>query len=484
MGMIDRLRALVTPVPVERSIVWPPALPGQDNYLPWVNYGGSQYGLGPLLQQTLQGTREEVGRDFEGLTTGAYQGNGVVFTCLNARMALFKQARFMYRQLRSGTPGDLFSTPDLDILREPWANGTTSDLLARMIQDADLGGNSFKVRRPGRILRLRPDWTVIIHGSANDADVGMWDPEAELLGYAYQPGGPAGRKPWVFYQPSEVAHFAPIPDPLAPARGMSWLTPLVREIEADSAMTAHKLAYMRNGATPNLVVTGVPAPTPEKFRQWVDELGSKHDGIRNAYKTMYLTAGVTATVVGNDLAQVDFKVTQGAGETRIAAAAGVPPIVAGLSEGLQGSSLNAGNFQAAMRRFADLTGRSLWEDAAGALGTIVARKPGAELWYDDRYIPALKDDIKDAAEVQQLQAAAIRQYVDAGFEPDSVVDAVNAGDLKRLKHSGLYSVQLQPAKPEQPPAPVAPEPARGLFELLEAAERRALLPGPDTQETP
>ena len=59
------------------------------------------------------------------------------------------------------------------------------------------------------------------------------------------------------------------------------------------------------------------------------------------------------------------------------------------------------------------------------------------------------------AEVQVKQAQAIRQYVDAGFEPDSVVDAVNAGDLKRLKHSGLYSVQLQLPVPEQP----KPEPA-------------------------
>jgi hypothetical protein len=170
--------------------------------------------------------------------------------------------------------------------------------------------------------------------------------------------------------------------------------------------------------------------------------------------------------------------------------------VVGISEGLQGSSLNAGNFAASMRRFADLTMRPLWRNIAGSLAQIVPVPGDAELWYDDRDIPALKDDIKSAAEVQQLQAQAIRQYVDAGFEPDSVVDAISAGDIKRLKHSGLYSVQLQLPVPDQPkPEPAAipeallpfvkaepaaedeeePAPKRDavLLQLLDGIERRA-----------
>jgi hypothetical protein len=156
---------------------------------------------------------------------------------------------------------------------------------------------------------------------------------------------------------------------------------------------------------------------------------------------------------------MDFKVVQGAGESRMAAAAGVPPVVVGFSEGLAGSSLNAGNFGQAMRRFADLTVRPWWADAFASLATIMPPPAGSELFYDDADIPALKDDIKDAAEVQSLNAAAIRQLIDAGFNPESVVDAVNAGDLKRLTHSGLYSVQLQPPMPDGPPP--SEQPAQG-----------------------
>jgi hypothetical protein len=61
--------------------------------------------------------------------------------------------------------------------------------------------------------------------------------------------------------------------------------------------------------------------------------------------------------------QIDFKVTQGHGETRIAAAAGVPPIIVGLSEGLEAATYS--NYGQARRRFADVTMRPLWRERGG-----------------------------------------------------------------------------------------------------------------------
>jgi hypothetical protein len=113
---------------------------------------------------------------------------------------------------------------------------------------------------------------------------------------------------------------------------MSWLTPIVREIMADKAMTDHKLAFMENAATPNMVVK-LDVQDLDKFTKWMQQFKEDHEGARNAYRTVFLGAGADVTVVGADLKQIDFKVTQGAGETRIAAAAGVPPVIVGLSEG-------------------------------------------------------------------------------------------------------------------------------------------------------
>ena len=414
-----------------------------EEWASYFTFQGSQYPF--TLNQTLVGGRDEpIGRDFAGLVAGAYKQNGVVFACISVRMLLFSEARFQFRQLRSGRPGDLFGAESLLPLERPWPGGTTGDLLSRAELDVSLAGNSFTVRRPGgRLKRLRPDWVTIVLGSESDADVGAGDVDAEVLGYVYEPGGPgSGREPQAFLR-EEVAHYAPYPDPTASFRGMSWLTPIVREIQADGAATNHKLSFFENGATPNMIVKFDPQVKKEQFDAAVEKIRAGHEGSGNAYRTMFLGGGADATVVGANMEQMDFKNTQGAGETRIAAAAGVPPVIVGLSEGLQAATYS--NYSQARRRFADGTMRPLWRNIAGSLSTIIDVPSGAELWYDDRDIPFLQEDLQDAAEIQQKHAVAIKQLVDAGFEQASVVDAVTSGDLRRLKHTGLFSVQLQPA---------------------------------------
>src|ERR1019366_7682814 len=98
---------------------------------------------------------------------------------------------------------------------------------------------------------------------------------------------------------------------------------------------------------------------------------------------------------------------QSAGETRIAAAAGVPPSIVGLSEALQGSTLNTGNYAAARRRFSDGTIRPLWRSAAGALSTLLPVPKGSRMWFDPRDVAFLQEDVIDTANIRQLDATAI-----------------------------------------------------------------------------
>jgi phage portal protein BeeE len=411
----------------------------------WMAFNGLGY---PLIQQSMAPAPEErLEGSFMSAVQQVYKQNGVVFACIAARMLIFSEARFQWQQLRGGRPGDLFGTAELGVLETPWPNATTGDLLSRMLLDADMAGNFFGTirppRRPGeprRIKRLRPDWTTIIAGSETGDEL-----DAELIGYAYQPGGPASGNDPIPLLPELVAHFAPYPDPMAHYRGMSWLTPVLREITADNASTNHKLRFFENGATPNLVVTlGDSRLTPESFQVWVDKMEASHSGVVNAYRTLYLASGADAKVVGSSFKDIDYKAVQGAGETRIAAAARVPPVIVGLSEGLDAATYS--NYAQAKRAFADGTIRPLWRNAAGSLQTILGQQGGARLWYDDRDIPFLQEDRKDAAEIQAQQAQTIRTLTDAGYDPDTVVDAVLAEDFSRLKgaHQGLFSVQLQP----------------------------------------
>jgi hypothetical protein len=182
------------------------------------------------------------------------------------------------RHRRSGAPG------------EPWPGATTGDLLSRAITDVDLGGNFYATRRGGELKRLRPDWVTIISGSRTDSEI-----DTELIGYLYHPGGPyAGQNP-VKLLPEQVAHFAPIPDPVARWRGMSWLTPVLEEILGDSSATRHKRTFFDNGAKLGYVVTLDPEGklNPDQFKKWVSTFKTGHEGALNAYKTLFLSAART-----------------------------------------------------------------------------------------------------------------------------------------------------------------------------------------------
>jgi hypothetical protein len=415
-------------------------------------YNGSQY--------TVVGqSQEDIAPNYSGIAQLAYKTDPVVFACVTVRQLLLSEARFAFRERRNGRPGNLFTTADLVPLEEPWPGATTGDLIARMELDASLAGNWFGTNRYGGVRTLRPDWVTLIVGSNESSDVAIGDPEAEVVGYVYHPGGRGGGRDPVAFLPEEVAHYAPHPDPIAHFRGMSWITSVIREVMADKAATDHKLSFFENAATPNLHVS-VDVPDLDSYEAFVEKFREKHESVANAYKTLFTTKAVEVHPVGSNLQQMDFKVTQGAGETRIAAAARTPPVLVGLSEGLQGSSLNAGNFEASMRSFTDMFARPEWRNMAGSLARIMVVPPGAELWYDDRDIPALKEDIRKAGERMQADSTAISTFVMAGFDPASAVDAVGSGDLSRLKPiPGFTSVQLQPGGPNGNGA--APAPANG-----------------------
>ena len=413
-----------------------------DDYAQMVAEWGLQAGGAPFTQTMDGQTTEPVPNSFVGYVQKAYKANAVAFACHLTRLMLFSQIRFAYRSRNrdNGRPGDLFYTSSLELLERPWPNATTGDLAARMLQDSDFAGNSYLTVRDGEVHRLRPDYVSIVLGSESepeDPDVAL---DSRVLGYWY---APPGRTRPVMLLPETVAHFAPLPDPEANYRGMSWITPVLRELRADGSATQHKLKFFENAATPNIIIKH-QTPDLAKVKQFADWFRQEQEGSFNAYRTLHLTAGSDPEVVGKDFRELDFKATQGAGETRIAAAAGVHPTIVGLSEGMQGSSLNAGNFSAARRLVADRTLRFLWSNAAASLQTLVPRVKNAELFYDGRDVPFLQEDEKDAAAIHREQAATINSYITAGFTPESAVLAVTNGDPTLLQHTGLVSVQLVP----------------------------------------
>jgi phage portal protein BeeE len=411
------------------------------------SFGGRQYPFVPSM--SLGREVEEPDPSFAGYVRGAYKSNGVVFSCMAARLLLFSEARFQFQQLRNGKRGDLFGTEALEPLERPWPGGTTRDLLTRAITDADLAGNFYANRRGDRIYRMRPDWVTIVLGSQLEPDDPGLALDAEVIGYIYHPGGYHGSADFATLLPDSVAHWAPIPDPEARFRGMSWLTPVIREVMSDQAATNHSLQYFEKGATQNYAVVLDPNILADAFEDWVDKFEESHPDFVNAYRTIYLGGGANIVPVGSDMKEADFKQTRGSGETRICMAARVPPIIAGSSEGLDSATYS--NYGQARRAFADLTMRPLWGGFSETIAALIDVPSSSQLWYDETGISFLQEDVKDAADILETQARSMRTLSDGGWDPDAIVDAVTSGDLKRLsgQHSGLLPVQMQPPGQQQ-----------------------------------
>lgn len=405
-------------------------------------FGGNPY---PLMQTSMGTISTEA---IPGNANGAFKGNAPIYALIQARMQAFSQVRFQWTQFVGSQPGDLFGNAELSVLERPWPGGTTSDLLARMEIHASVAGCAFITRpAPDRLSVLRPDRVTIILGSHTDAEHPAEAPDCEIAGFIHTTSG-GDVTPFL---PHQVAYYAPIPDPDCRFLGMSWITPVVREMQADSLATEHKARFFQNAATPNLAIKFDPTISVDQVKRFKAILETEHRGAWNAYKTLYLGGGADPVVIGKDFRQMDFAATQGKGESRLASAAGVPPSWVGFSEGLQGSSLNAGNFQAARRKFSDTTIYYLWTSAATALETLVKRpNSGASLWFDAR-VPFMREDAGDLATIQAQQAATIGSYIKDGFVPDTAVKAVMNNDPSLLKHSGLVSVQLIPADGTAPP---------------------------------
>jgi len=452
MGLLDRIAAARTPPSEQRGsidqyineYVLPAGMINQFSYGGHVYpFGAPQFSYGP-------GKAREYTGDLPGHTM-AVKGCPPAFAAQMVRALVLSQARFTFRNLRwSRTPRRTFGTSALAMLEQPWPGGTTGDLNARMEWHAGLAGNAFVTnwQQDGRLRVLRPDWCALVYGSQREPDDPAHALDGELIGYVYQNGGiSAGNQaPVITLPPSSVAHWAPLPDPLNAGLGMSWITPAVREIQGDQLASRHKITFFENGATPNLVVKGIPAVTKDQFDQVVAMMEEGHAGVANAYKTLYLTAGADATVIGSDMRQMDFKSTQGAGETRISFLSRVPAPLLGISEGLAGSSLNSGNFAASRRMFADSWIFPTLQNLASTLAPLVNVPPDAELWFDTTDMPVLREDAKDAAEIEQVKALTIATLVRDGFTAESSVAAVNGQDMTQLVHSGLVSVQLQPPR--------------------------------------
>lgn len=397
-------------------------------------WDGEASGAAVLMQSYGQTAREQTVTNLLSQAQQAYGSNPVVWSVIFHRMMLFTEALFCFQDLN--TKKLQIGDPSLKLLRRPWPNGSTGDLLARMEQDSSLAGNAFIWNAGNQLVRLPPGEVTIVSELVDDT-------YRRVIGFDWEPtptfNGDRSDRAQLF-PVDEVCHWAPVPDPNANFRGMSWLTPVIQEVTGDQQLAAHKIQYLTNSATPNLLIKYAARLRPDTIDAVVERVQAKYGGA-NAYKTLVLDQGADATVIGSNLGDMGFDALQSASAKRIASAGGVPVDLIGLGTGAE-------NFQTSMRRMADLTMRSQWRTACAALETIVPPLDGDRLWYDVSDVPALRQSETERAQVSQVKAAAVLTLVQGGFTKDSAVDAVTSDDLSLLKEDPNAVTKPAPGTPE------------------------------------
>lgn len=213
----------------------------------------------------------------------------------------------------------------------------------------------------------------------------------------------------------------------------------------DGQATDQAGKYFENGSIPSMVFMMDASMPPEQIEAYQKIVDQKHGGVRNRYKNLFLGGATDVKVVGTPLDGDALGEIQGTFENRVAVRSRIPAVVLGTKESLSGSSLNSGNYSASRRLLADGWFSPTVDGLCAALESIVPPPgDGSELGHDPARVLFLQEDRLDDANIMQTNAVALRQLVEAGYEPDSAREYINTGDLSKLSHTGNVSVQLQP----------------------------------------
>lgn len=420
MGIRDGLVRLGGGQAQERGL--PPGWLAQQ--LELMRFNGSSY----LVSNTSYGPN--VSTPVTG-AAAALVGNGIAYGVFRRRADLFAQGKFRFRRFGNPRPtlADSFSTADLAPLQPERALFEACELAVAT------AGAAYFVRDGAALRRLPAEHCTIVLGSDRypDDPAVAWDARKVGLIYAV-PGSGVEPETWTW---DEVIPYVPESDPQSPWRGMSWMRPAMEDIAADDGARRYLTRFFSNHATPNTAVVFPPDVQREVVEAFRDLFLERHQGVERSFRTAFLGGGADIKVIGSSLKDLDTEAVRQQVHKDIAAAAGVPIVAAGIEQGTYANSKESN------RALADGKIRYLWATAAEAFSRAITVPAGSELYVETASISALQADSLDDAQVLAQQAMTMRTLVDGGFVPDSVIAAVTSGDMSKLVHSGLLSVQTQ-----------------------------------------
>lgn len=222
-----------------------------------------------------------------------------------------------------------------------------------------------------------------------------------------------------------------------PWAGWAPLATVIREIATDNELTRYLQALIVNDAVPRGAVKLPPTTVlnDEQYRRLKQDWALRFGGSKRGSLAV-LEGGADYVRFSMNLQELALDALRAVPEARIAAAFGVPPIVAGLNVGLARSTYS--NYEEARKAFTEQTLVPLWKALASALtqGLAAEYGPGVRVAFDLNEVEALKEN---------TDAKTTR-----------TVDAYNAGVITRNEARELLGFDALPDGDELKPPPALP----------------------------
>lgn len=381
--------------------------------------------------------------------------NGTVFGIVNrTSTAVAKTEWKLYRKAQSGNEDDrqeVTSHAALDLLNRPNQFFTRMLLMETEQQHVDLTGEGWLVvaydqrmkNLPLELWPVRPDrMTPVPH------------PNKYLAGYVYT--SPDGEK--VPLDVNQVIHVR-MPNPRDPYRGLGPVQSVLTEIDSADAAARWNANFFHNSAEPGGIVRVDRRLSDDDFQQLRQRWNEQHKGVSNAHRVAILEE---AEWVERKYTQRDmqFSELRGISRDQILEAFGFPRSMLGITEDVNRANADAGEYVFA--KWLTVPRLDRWRDAWNSLLLPLygPTAKGLEFDYDS---PVPEDEDAELAEMT-AKANAGKSYIDAGFDGDSVVEALDLPE-------GLVWDKPEPppmlpppppgGDPNQPPDPNGPPPPPG-----------------------
>ena len=332
----------------------------------------------------------------------------------------------LYRKAASGLPEDRVEVPShaiLDLWNRPNKFFTRQELVETVQQHIDLTGEG---------------WLVIARNKRSSLPLELWPvrpdriqpiphPVDFISGYLYT--GPDGQE--IALRVEDVIQIR-MPNPLDPYRGMGPVQSVLTELDASRYSAEWNRNFFMNSAEPGGIIE---LPTPLSDPEW-DQLQARwneqHKGVANAHRVAFIEHG---TWKDRKYTQRDMQFAELRQVSRdvIREAFGAPAFVLG-----EVGDVNRATAEASKVLFAEQLTVPRLERWKGALlnDLLPLYGPDAARMLEFDYCDPVPPDAEARNAELKAKSEAARVFVDLGFDPVSVTEALGLPEMAVVAAAG------------------------------------------------